>query len=429
MTTAIQSRQDLPAVIALLNRDTTEQELALVAPPGYNVKKAISLARLCILTGKISKKTGRNPLLDCTPQSVILAIKKSIQTGLDLDGRNAHLVAYGTECQFMIDWKGYVALGKRSGIPVIFPEKVCDNDEFDIWVDEAGRHMKHRYDVRKDRGPVIGYYSFTKDASGEVDYEYLPKSDVEAVRGRSRSSDNGPWVSDFDEMGKKTAIRRHQKRWDLSYEARAALSHDDDKYIDVDSEVKPDTGVAAMLNAPAQSHAALPAGAPVTRRGRPKQVAVEQASIAAQAGMVDASEPPLPPEARNFTRVENDDSDLGPQTQAEAVRESVAPPSQPPVAQPSGPVSAPATAPSTASAPPSRQTPATRQSQPDRIRGMLGFADITEEQLMDYLRTLGACPESCANLDQMANLSGNKLNAVIGSWEKIVEAVKGTQPA
>ena len=67
-------------------------------------------------------------------------------------------------------------------------------------------------------------------------------AEVDAIRKRSRSGTSGPWVTDFDEMAKKTAIRRHSKRLTLSPEFADALEKDDDKFderIPAGREIKP----------------------------------------------------------------------------------------------------------------------------------------------------------------------------------------------
>ncbi len=64
---------------------------------------------------------------------------------------------------------------------------------------------------------------------GEKQSAVMTLAEVEAIKKRSKSGGSGPWVSDFDEMAKKTAIRRHSKRLTLSPEFADALEKDDDK--------------------------------------------------------------------------------------------------------------------------------------------------------------------------------------------------------
>jgi len=63
---------------------------------------------------------------------------------------------------------------------------------------------------------------------GSEDFLVMSREEVDKVRSRSKAGNNGPWVTDFDEMGKKTAFRRHSKWLPLSTELREVIERDDD---------------------------------------------------------------------------------------------------------------------------------------------------------------------------------------------------------
>ena len=47
---------------------------------------------------------NKNPkLLDCTRESLMLAMLQSAALGLEPNGRDAHLIPYGNQCQFQLD--------------------------------------------------------------------------------------------------------------------------------------------------------------------------------------------------------------------------------------------------------------------------------------------------------------------------------------
>ncbi len=56
----------------------------------------------------------------------------------------------------------------------------------------------------------------------------MSKDEVEAIRKRSRSGSSGPWVTDWNEMAKKTVFRRHSKWLPLSPDLRDAIEKDED---------------------------------------------------------------------------------------------------------------------------------------------------------------------------------------------------------
>ena len=81
-----------------------------------------------------------------------------------------------------------------------------------------------------DRGASkrICFYSFVELKDGGEEFMVMSAAEVEKIRKRSKRPDEGPWATDYDEMGKKTAFRRHSKWLPLSSEVRDAVEHDDD---------------------------------------------------------------------------------------------------------------------------------------------------------------------------------------------------------
>ncbi len=162
-------------------------------------------------------------LAKCVPESVINCLTDLSAMGLEPDGRMAHLIPYKRkkqingkweewyECQLIVDYKGLAELAYRSGQLAKAPraEIVCANDEFE-WVDGQ---VRHKIDYRKDRGEMFAAYSCVRLKGSEVDdYCVMTKKEIDGVRARSRAKDSGPWVTDYNEMAKKTCFRR-QSKW------------------------------------------------------------------------------------------------------------------------------------------------------------------------------------------------------------------------
>lgn len=58
--------------------------------------------------------------------------------------------------------------------------------------------------------------------------EWMDIDAIEAIRQRSRASQSGPWVTDYDEMCRKTVFRRHAKRLPKSSDIDELLTHDNE---------------------------------------------------------------------------------------------------------------------------------------------------------------------------------------------------------
>lgn len=171
-------------------------------------------------------------LAECDKTSFLNCMMQLSQFGLEPDGRNAHLIPFWNskrnvmECQLIIDYKGLVDLAMRSGkIAYIHADKVCANDAFEY---DKGVVKKHEVNFKEPRGDAYAYYALCRFKDGTEKCEAMTKDEVTKIRHRSKAANNGPWVTDFDEMGKKTVFRRLSKWLQLSPEYRDALDADTD---------------------------------------------------------------------------------------------------------------------------------------------------------------------------------------------------------
>lgn len=169
----------------------------------------------------------RNPKLNhCTQKSVLKCMLDCSMLGLEPDGRRAHLIPYKDECTLIIDYKGLVELIYRSGeVSYIHADKVCENDKFKY---NLGRIEIHEVDLRKPRGEAYAFYAIIKMKDGTEKHELMSKEEVDKIRNRSKASKNGPWVTDYMEMAKKTVFRRASKWVPLSAEIMEKIESDDE---------------------------------------------------------------------------------------------------------------------------------------------------------------------------------------------------------
>jgi recombination protein RecT len=211
-----------------LNNPAQLQEIARALPAHMSADR---MARVTL-----TAMTRTPKLAECEPASFFQCLMTCSQWGLEPDGRHAHLIPFENrkrgvvECQLIIDYKGFVQLAMRTGnIASIHCDAVCENDEFDY---DCGEVLRHKIDFRKPRGEAYAFVCIIKMKDGGKKCEVMTRDEVEAIRRRSRSANNGPWVTDFNEMAKKTVFRRASKWIELSSEIRDAFEHDDKDYVD-----------------------------------------------------------------------------------------------------------------------------------------------------------------------------------------------------
>ncbi len=175
-------------------------------------------------------------LAQCTQASFFKCLLDLSALGIEPDGRRAHLIPYEnrklgvTECTLIVDWKGKVELVMRSGVVSNFhADIVCENDEFEY---DRGELKKHKIDFKKDRGEMYAAYALCRFKDGSEKCEVMSKKEVDGIRARSKAAASGPWVSDYNEMAKKTLVHRICKGLPLSPEHREAIEVDDETLDD-----------------------------------------------------------------------------------------------------------------------------------------------------------------------------------------------------
>lgn len=160
-----------------------------------------------------------NPkLASCTPQSFCGAMMQAAQLGLEPNTPlgQAYLIPYKNkgvdECQFQIGYKGLIDLAHRSGeFKMIYAKEVYENDEFtySFGLDPKLEHVPYQ---GADKGEVTHYYAVYTLVNGGFGFEVMSKEEVEAYAKKySQAFAKGwtsPWKTNFDEMAKKTVIKK-----------------------------------------------------------------------------------------------------------------------------------------------------------------------------------------------------------------------------
>jgi recombination protein RecT len=237
-STALQgANQRPPTIRGLLEGPAFRAQVAKALPRHLTPDRFIRVA--CTTMMRVPK------LAQCEQASFFNALLTLSQLGLEPDGRRAHLIPFGKECQLIIDYKGLVELAMRSGnVAKIHADVVCENDFFQY---DRGEIKAHQIDFKKPRGLVYAAYAICQFKDGTEKAEVMNREEIDAVRKRSKAGQNGPWVTDWNEMAKKTVFRRLSKWLPLSPEYRDALDVDADT---IDNHASETFDTSAFVPAP-----------------------------------------------------------------------------------------------------------------------------------------------------------------------------------
>lgn len=209
----------------------------------------------------LSAVSNTPKLGSCTPQSFLGAMMNAAQLGLEPNTPlgQAYLIPFEnrkkgvTECQFQIGYKGLIDLAYRSGeVKMIDAQTVYENDEFEY---ELGMDpvLKHK-PARTNRGNPIYFYATFKLTNGGQGFQVMSIEDVqEHAKKYSKTYNNGPWQTNFEEMAKKTVLKKLLKYAPLKTEFVKQVTSDEtiktsisdnmedvpNEYMDVEYEEHP----------------------------------------------------------------------------------------------------------------------------------------------------------------------------------------------
>jgi len=180
-----------------------------------------------LIRGAITAMQKTPAIADCNQGSIFASLLTCAQLGLSLDGREAHLVPFKGQCTLIPDYKGLVRLVIQSGaVSHVHADVVCEADDFDF---DRGRVIRHKIDLRRPRGPVYAAYAFAVFTGGTEKAEVMSLDEINAIRTRGGGR-GGPWITDYNEMAKKTVFKRLCKWLPLAPEAQAAIEEDDSHF-------------------------------------------------------------------------------------------------------------------------------------------------------------------------------------------------------
>ena len=240
----IQKNQETKAVAKSAGKQTLQALITKMKPQIANALPTVLTPER--FTRMALTALSNNPnLQECTPQSFLGAMMQAAQLGVEPNTplQQAYLIPYKNkgqmEVQFQLGYKGLIDLAYRSGeITSISAHEVCENDEFEyeLGLDEKMRHKP----ALKDRGEVILYYAVFRTKSGGCGFAVMSVEDVKKHMNKFSQAARGgfsPWNTNFDEMAKKTVIKKVLKYAPIKTEFVRAAATDGTIKTDISSDM------------------------------------------------------------------------------------------------------------------------------------------------------------------------------------------------
>jgi recombination protein RecT len=179
-----------------------------------------------------------NPqLAECTRDSFLGGLMQAAQLGLEPNTPlgQAYLIPYRNnkkgvmECQFQVGYKGLIDLAYRSGdVQTIQAYCVYEHDDFEY---EFGLEPKlHHKPAMADRGKLICVYAMFKLTNGGYGFEVCSIDDINrhaSKYSQAFGKGYGPWKENFEEMAKKTVLKKVLKYAPIKTEFLQAVTVDE----------------------------------------------------------------------------------------------------------------------------------------------------------------------------------------------------------
>lgn len=232
-----------------LTRGMTIAEMIKVLEP--EIKKALpSVITPERFTRMALSAINNTPkLAECSQMSFLAALMNAAQLGLEPNTSlgQAYLIPFSNkgvlECQFQLGFKGMIDLVYRNDkVQTIQAHCVYNNDNFNY---ELGLNpqLKHKPAIQ-DRGNMLLVYAFFKLDNGGYGFEVMSKEDIDIHAqkySKAYSSQFSPWKMYYEDMAKKTVIKKVLKYAPLKTDFLRAVTLDETIKADIDvdmSEVK-----------------------------------------------------------------------------------------------------------------------------------------------------------------------------------------------
>lgn len=223
------------AVMSYLDREAIHRQIAAVTP--VTMAKTFAPERYIRLAMVAVGKNDR--LQQSTHESILSSVIQLATWGLEPSGATgeAYLVPYRNkgvlECQPQVGYKGYITLAKRSGhVRSIWANLVYQHDEFRMNMgDDEPPHHDAPWD-EDERGNCLGGYAVARFTDNGIYKIRMSLNEINKIRDNSpgyRYTKSGPWKDHWEEMAKKTLIRRCSKGVPLSPELAEVFAKEDDQ--------------------------------------------------------------------------------------------------------------------------------------------------------------------------------------------------------
>jgi recombination protein RecT len=174
------------------------------------------MARIVLTAIRINPKLAectQASFLGCTLSCAMLGLEPNTPLGLAyLIPRKNNKNQGRLECTLQIGYHGMVELAWRAGTNVsAYTVREGDDFRYQLGTKPEIVHLPSEA-IERETKKITHAYAVAVTADGRSNFTVLTHAQIEARRNRSSSANDGPWITDYEPMCMKTAVRAHF-RW------------------------------------------------------------------------------------------------------------------------------------------------------------------------------------------------------------------------
>jgi recombination protein RecT len=271
--------------------EANKNSMAAVLPKHVSAERMIRIA--------LTALRNTPDLMQCTTESLMGAVMQCAQLGLEPNTLLGHsyLIPFKnkkeqrTDVQVIIGYRGLIDLARRSGqIESLSAHAVFENDSFKF---AYGLHDSLIHEPSMDnRGDIVAFYAVAKLKDGGHVFEVMSRNTINGVMAKTQSRGAyGPWKDHFEEMGRKTVIRRLFKYLPVSIEIATATAMDEVAEVGgnqhMESVLEGDYSISSMDYDPVDDDIVDQSTGEILTQQQDAGVSQQQAEEVAQTEMTD----------------------------------------------------------------------------------------------------------------------------------------------
>lgn len=179
---------------------------------------------------------------------------KGAYLGLDFMNKEAYLVPYGKQLNFMKSYTGAVKLCKKYSIrPLkdIYAKLVREGDDYQIEI--INNEPKITFKPKPfNNGKIQGAFAVACFTDGGIQYEEMSLAELEKVRSCSKMKSGVVWQTWTDQMYLKSVLHRLCKRIEIDFDNIEQLKYFNEE-MEIETDIKAQAKADVEQNANQQS--------------------------------------------------------------------------------------------------------------------------------------------------------------------------------